>query len=212
MRKMMAVVLGAALAMPMLVAQPVAARPERAESRSYNAFWHLRQRVDRDTYRRITWYAGVYESREGFWSDLYRSVQICERGPGRDRCRSGPYLVGVIEDLGDGTFEMDSGLDSGYFEATYPMELYKHREERRYGRIRIAVELTGTGDLTRYTERSTYEEGCYRVRYSSSWEYRQAIAAGVLTFNRTGETLDVGNTDDANMGQGRWFQIDHSSC
>jgi hypothetical protein len=212
MRRLMIVALGAALVLPTMVAQPVMARPERSESRSYNAFWHLRQRVDRDTYRKVTWYAGVYESADGFWSDLYRSTEICERQPGRDRCRSGAYLIGVIEDLGAGSFELASDLSTGTFEATYPMEIYKDREERRYGRVHIAVELTGTGDLSRYSERSTYEEGCYRVRYSSSWENRQAIASGVLTLTRTGTTLDVGETDDANMGQGRSFQIDHSSC
>lgn len=211
MRRLMVVILGALLAVP-ATAPAASARPERSESSSYNAFWHIRERVDRDTYLRIVWYAGVYADGDSFWSDLYRSVQRCERGPGRDRCRSGPYMIGVIEDLGDGTFELDQGLETGYFEATYPMEVYSERGERDAGDIHIAVNLAGTGTLSSSSERSTYEDECYRVRYSSSWEYRRAIASGVLTFERSGATLDVGDTDDANMGRGRSVSITHETC
>ena len=208
MRRLMVVLLGAVLLVPAM-APVVSARPERSDSSSYNAFWHSKQRVDRDTYLKITWYAGVYADGDSFWSDLYRSVQRCEQGPGRDQCRSGPYMIGVIEDLGDGAFDLDRGLDTGSFDATYPMEIYKGREERRAGQIRIVVDLVGTGDLSTSTERYTYEDGCTRVRYSGSWEYRQAIASGVLTFMRSGETLDIGDTDDANMGRGRSVSITH---
>lgn len=211
MRRLTVVLLGALLAVP-VAAPSVSARPERSQSSSYNAFWHIRERVDRDTYLKIVWYAGVYANGDSFWSDLYRSVQRCERQAGRDRCRSGPYMVGVIEDLGDGAFDLDRGLETGYFEATYPMEVYRGREERRAGRINIAVDLAGSGDLRTSTERYTYEDECYRVRYSGSWEYRQAIASGVLTFVRGGDTLDLGDTDDANMGRGRSVSITHETC
>lgn len=208
MRRAVILMVGAALAVSMFASPASAA--DRSKSQSYNAFWHIRTRVDRDTYLRITWYAGVYATGEDFWSDLYRSTQVCERGSGRDRCRSGPYLYGVIDDLGDGTFELDRGLDSGTFVATYPMEVYRHGDERDVGDITIEVGLVGEGSLSTgsYRERYTNEEGCTQV-YSSRWEYRQAIASGVLTFERSGETRDIGDTDDANMGRGNNLSISH---
>jgi hypothetical protein len=208
MRRLWIIVLGAVLLFP-LAAPGASARPLRENSRSYNAFWYLTRRVDANTYVNITWYAGVYESGDSFWSDLYRYVERCERRPGRDRCRSGPYMVGVIEDNSSGTFTLDAGLATGVFEATYPMEVYDGGDEHRAGRIHIAVGLTGTGDLSISRETYYYEEGCTRVRYSGRWEYRQASATGTLTFVRTGNTLDLAATEDANMRQGRSMQITH---
>ncbi len=208
MRRLVVIILGATLLLSS-VATHASARPERSTSRSYNAFWHLTRKVDADTYLNITWYAGVYDSGEGFWSDLYKYVERCQRGPGRDRCHSGPYMVGVIEDLGDGAFTLDKGLDTGTFDATYPMEIYDDGEERRAGRIHITVGLTGTGDLSVSRQTYYYEEGCLRVRFSGSWESRQATATGTLTFVRTGGTLDLASTEEANMSQGRSMTITH---
>jgi hypothetical protein len=208
MRRLWVLVLGVALLIP-LAAPAASGRPMREQSRSYNAFWYLTREVDSDTYLNITWYAGVYESGDGFWSDLYRYVERCERRPGRDRCRRGAYMVGVIEDLSGGTFTLDQDLTSGVFEATYPMEIYRNGHERRVGRIGIAVNLAGTGDLSTSRETSYYEEGCLRVRYSGRWQYRQASAAGTLTFHRTGGTLELAATEDANMAQGRSMTITH---
>ncbi len=208
MRRFWVIVLGAALLVP-LAAPGASARPERYTSRSYNAFWYLTREIDADTYLNITWYAGVYDSGEGFWSDLYRYAERCERRPGEDRCRSRPYMVGVIEDLGDGSFTLDKRLDTGTFDATYPMEIYDDGEERRAGRIHITVNLVGTGGLAISRETSVYQEDCLRVRYSGRWEYRQATASGTLTFGRTGGTLDLPDTEDANMRQGRTMSIIH---
>jgi hypothetical protein len=61
--------------------------PERYTSKGYNAFWHSRHRIDRDTFMRTTWYAGVYVSEEAgesyFWSDLtWKSSERCGAGKG----------------------------------------------------------------------------------------------------------------------------------
>lgn len=208
MRRFWVIVLGAALLIP-LAAPGASAQPERYSSRSYNAFWYLTRKVDADTYVKITWYAGVYEQADGFWSDLYRYVERCQRRPGRDRCRSGPYMVGVIEDLGKGSFTLDKSLDVGTFEATYPMEIYGHGEERRAGRIHIAVNLLGNGGLTTSREVYEYRDGCVRVRYSGRWESRQATASGTLTFRRTDKTITLRDTEEANMSQGEAMLISH---
>jgi hypothetical protein len=208
MRRLSVIALGATLLVA-LGATEAAAQPERYSSRSYNAFWHLTRRVDADTYLRITWYAGVYHQADGFWSDLYRYVERCERRAGRDRCRSGPFMVGVTDDLGKGSFALEDRLESGTFEATYPMETYDHGEERKVGRIHIAVNLTGRGDLSTTREVYEYRDGCVRVRYSGRSEMRQAFASGMLTFRRTSKTLELRDTEDANMSQGESMSITH---
>lgn len=208
MRRFWVIVAGAALVLS-LSSPGASAQPERYASRSYNAFWHLTHRVDSDTYMRVTWYAGVYEQADGFWSDLYRFVERCERRAGRDRCRSGPFMVGVIEDLGKGSFTLGDGLDLGTFEATYPMETYSQGEERRAGRIHIAVNLVGSGELSTTREVYEYSDGCVRVRYSGRSESRQAIASGELTFLRTDKSLRLRDTEEANMSQGESMSITH---
>src|SRR5919198_6014707 len=89
MRRVLAVLVGAALVLSW-APSALATKPhhERDETRWVNAFWHFTKNADQDTYLRITWYAGAYESQEyGFFSDLYRSVERCQRRGGRDRCR-----------------------------------------------------------------------------------------------------------------------------
>ena len=210
MRRLGIIVLGAMLLSTFAVPEALAAGWE--STRSYNAFWHSQRNVDRDTYVRITWYAGVYEQTEGFWSDLYKSTQRCERRPGRDRCRRGTYMVGVIEDLGDGEFTLSEDLSTGYFEATYPMEIYEGGDERNAGRIRITVNLTGVGDLSSSRESYSYEEGCFRYSYTSRSSYRQAVANGTLTFLRTDTTQDLADTEDANFGTSRYRTRETNLC
>lgn len=211
MRRSLVLILGATLLLSLAAPQALAA-PAWESTRSYNAFWHSRRNIDADHYVKVTWYAGVYEQTDSFWSDLYKSTQRCERRPGRDRCRGGAYMVGVIEDLGDGEFTIDDGLNTGYFEATYPMEIYKGREERNAGKIHIAVNLTGVGDLSSSRESYTYEEGCFRYSYTSRSSYRQAIANGTLTFLRTDTTFDLVDTEDANIGTSRYRTRETNLC
>jgi hypothetical protein len=211
MRRPATIVLAATLGVTLLVgsAPAASAQPERYSARSYNAFWHSTRRVDAGTYLKITWYAGVYEQAGGFWSDLYRYVERCERRAGRDRCRSGPFMVGVIEELGRGSFTLAQDLELGAFEATYPMEIYSSGHERKVGTIHISVDLVGTGDLSTTRETYEFDDGCTRVRYSGRSEYRQAIASGTLTFRRTGKTLPLHDTEEANMSQGESMSITH---
>ena len=209
MRRLSVMILGAAILLPLAAPQALA-WSQWQNTQSYNAFWHLRRNVDADHYLRITWYAGVYAESDSFWSDLYRYVERCERRPGRDRCREGPYMVGVINDLGEGEFTLAEGLDTGYFEGTYPMESYRGNHERNAGRIHISVNLTGVGTLSSSREAYSSEDGCVRYSYRSQSEYRQATANGTLTFVRSGNTLDLIDTEDANMNQSRyrWQETD----
>jgi hypothetical protein len=189
--------------------------PERYTSKGYNAFWHSRYRIDRDTFLRTTWYAGVYVSEEAgesdFWSDLYKSSERCERREGRDRCRSaGSQLYGVIDDLGSGEFTLDPGLETGHFEAIYPMERRNGRHSESIGKIRISVDLVAVGEVTTFRESSTYSFDCYRVRYSGRSEYVQAEAKGVLAFLRDDRTIQLGTTRSAGMSQGESMSIEHT--
>jgi hypothetical protein len=217
MKRPLVFVVGLSLVM-MLGAFEASAQPERYSSKGYNAFWYSRHRIDRDTYLRSTWYAGVYtyeeEGEEGevdFWSDLYKSTQRCERREGRDRCRrAGGYLYGVINDLGNGEFTLDSNLKTGFFEATYPMERRHGGEEQSIGKVRITVELVAKGEVTTSTETYTYSSECERVRYSGRWEYTQARAQGILSFLREDRTIRLGATKDAWMSQGESMSIEHT--
>jgi hypothetical protein len=216
MRKLLVVILGLLVVTP-LGASEASAEPERYASKSYNAFWHSRHRIDSDTYVRTTWYAGVYVSEEegsdetDFWSDLYKSSARCERREGPDRCRgTGNSLYGDIYDLGNGEFTLDPDLTSGFFEATYPMERRDGRQTENIGKIRITVRLTAIGDVTEYRESYSYSFECYRVRYSGRSEYVQAEARGVLAFLRDDRTIRLGATRSAGMSQGESISIEHT--
>lgn len=211
MRRLAVLLIGAALLLPLAAPQALA-WSRWHPSRSYNAFWYSRRNVDADTYVRITWYAGVYEEDDSFWSDLYRYVERCERRPGRDRCRSGPYMVGVITDIGDGEFTVDEDLETGYFEATYPMERYSGHHERRAGKIHIAVNLTGVGELSSSFESYSHEDGCIRYSYRSRSEYRNALANGVLTWLRNGDTKELPDTEEANLRVARYRSQEAEIC
>lgn len=215
MRRVLVMLVGALVLVP-LGGPTASAEPERYTSKGYNAFWHSRHRIDRDTYVRTTWYAGVYLSEEDsgegdFWSDLYKSSERCERREGRDRCRStGGGLYGVIDDLRNGEFTLDPGLEAGYFEATYPMERQNGRHSESIGKIRISVDLVAVGEVTKYRESYAYSFDCYRVRYSGRSEYVQAKAKGVLTFLRDDRTIQLGATKAAGMSQGESLSIEHT--
>lgn len=215
MRKSLLVMLGVLLVMPLGMPSASAA-PERYSSKSYNAFWYSRHRIDGDTYVRTTWYAGVYlsEGESGeldFWSDLYKSSARCERREGRDRCRpGGGELYGVINDLGDGEFTLDPGLETGHFEAAYPMDRRQGGRQDSIGTIAIVVNLVAVGEVTTYREAYSYSFDCYRVRYSGRSENVQAKARGMLTFRRQDETVRLGATLSAGMSQGESLSIEHT--
>lgn len=209
MRRVAIIALCAAFAMP-LWGDTASAGPERSNVQSYNAFWYSRRKVDSDTYIRTTWYAGVYAYEGDFWSDLYKSSDRCEKRDGRDRCRQASYLYGDIDDLGNGTFTLDSKLDTGTFSATYPMERYGGPDDEDIGRVTIDVELVGTGDLSRSRETYVTSSKCFHVRFSGTRVYREAVATGELTFHRTGTSLSLSSTDDANMSVGSNFWIEQT--
>lgn len=215
MRRVVVLIVGLLVAAP-FGALEASAEPERYSSKSYNAFWYSRHRIDRDTYVRTTWYAGVYVFEEtsgesDFWSDLYKSSARCERREGRDRCRrAGPYLYGVIDDLGNGTFTLDPGLETGHFEATYPMVRRDGRDATSIGKIAITVGLVAIGEVTTSRDSYSYSSGCYRVRYSGRSEYVQARARGTLAFLREDRTIKLGATKAAGMSQGESMSIEHT--
>jgi hypothetical protein len=217
MRRSRLLVLGVVLLMA-LGTQSASAQPEHYSSKSYNAFWYSRHRIDRDTYVRTTWYAGVYlsEGQDGeaeFWSDLYKSSSRCERREGHDRCqRGGTDLYGVINDLGDGVFTLDPDLETGHFEASYPMAQRDGNRQHDIGMISIVVDLVAVGEMTTYRDSYSYSFDCYRVRYSGRSESVQAKARGILVFARQGTTIRLGATMAAGMSQGDSMQIEHITC
>lgn len=216
MRKVLLLLILGMLVVTPLGALEASAVPERYSSKSYNAFWFSRHRVDRDTYVKTTWYAGVYVSEEAsgeasFWSDLYKSSARCERREGRDRChRENTSLYGVIDDLGDGEFTLDPGLATGHFEATYPMERRDGRRGDSIGDIAVTVDLVAVGEVTTSRDSYSYSSGCYRVRYSGRSEYVQAKARGTLAFLRDDKTIRLGATKAAGMSQGESMSIEHT--
>lgn len=203
-----AVITGLTLSIQAAPAPAEEAERYRYETTWVNVFWHSRERVDRDTYRRITWYAGAYDSGEdGFWSDLYRSVSECEKGDGRDRCRYVRRLSwwGVT---GRGSFTIDGQLESSRLEVSYRLYRTRDGDRQRIGRFTIVTEVSGAGELA--TGRSSYtsREGCTIYRSNGRWASRSATATGTLA-RGDHEPWDLGQTDDAAIGTSEEVSITH---
>src|SRR3990172_7482232 len=150
MRRLLSVLLGVALLVPLqgLGAQ-AENRRERYSTAWINVFWHSRQKVDGDTYRLITWYAGAYDSGEeyGFWSDLYRSVSECEKRDGRDKCR---YLrkLSYYGDTREGTFTIDRKLSTSHLAATYKLHRWVHGERGSWPTAAARTPITRAASST----------------------------------------------------------------
>jgi hypothetical protein len=210
MRKAFAIAVISALTLSIQAAPASAEGAERYryETTWVNVFWHSRERVDQDTYRRITWYAGAYDSGEdGFWSDLYRSVSECEEGDGRDRCRYVRRLSwwGVT---GRGSFTIDGQLESSQLEVSYRLYQTRNGERERIGRFTIVTDVMGRGELATGRSSYTYREGCTMYRSNGRWASRQATATGTLA--RGGhDPSNLGKTDDAAIGTNEDLSISH---
>jgi hypothetical protein len=214
MRRVWAVVVVASLVLSWGTTSALATRPhhERYETRWVNAFWHFRKNVDHDTYLRITWYAGAYDSRDqGFFSDLYRSVERCQRQAGRDSCRyqRDSSWYGDTRRLGQNAFTVDNRLSTGHLDATYRLFRTLHHDRVLVGRFHVVADISGTGTMTRGRQDYTSHQGCTTVRYSGKFKYRQATARGTLARDG-GAARDLGSTSDANFGENQNVEIEHS--
>src|SRR6266571_8858038 len=121
-----------------------AAKPDHYRSQVFNAYWNSRRKIDRTTYVRTQWYAGVYSSNDQFFSDLYKDVVRCTRHAGHTRCRSVSDWYGSIRHLGAGSFSIDQKLDTGTLTATY--RLRDSRAGTLVGVTAVSVALVGVGD------------------------------------------------------------------
>lgn len=210
MRRMLVfAMLTALLSLQGTPAQSEPSERTRYESTWINAFWYSRERVDRDTYRRITWYAGAYDSgtEGGFWSDLYRSVLECEKREGRDRC----HYVRRLSWYGDthrGTFTIDRKLMTSHLEVSYRVYGYSHGEQELVGRFHVVTDATGVGGLAHGRSSYTYHLGCISYTYSGKWASRQASATGSLALGDE-EARSLGETDDAALGRSEDVSIQH---
>jgi hypothetical protein len=191
-----------------------AAKPhhEQYQSRWVNAFWHSKVRLDSDTYLKVTWYAGAYDNgTEGFFSDLYRSVEKCQKRDGHYRCRYQRDMswYGYTSRQGQNSFTLDKQLTTGHLDATY--KLYKSVDRKRVfvGRFHVVTDLSGTGVMTRGRQSYTSHEGCTTFKYSGKYEVRQATATGTLA-RGDGRSRDLGETDDANFGANQNVEFDHT--
>lgn len=207
MRRLLVAGVVVGMLMPLGAPGSVAAG-ERYQSQSLNAFWHSRKRVDADTYLRTTWYAGIYESGEGLWSDLYRQVQRCREREGRDRCRSDSFAYGEINDLGSGSFSIDSRLSAAHLEATYRLHTREDGERVSLGRAHLVADLEGIGDVTRSRDSGSSHSRCDHYRYSGKWRYRRAVARGTLDFRGARDT-DLGTTRVASIARGQVISVVH---
>jgi hypothetical protein len=203
--------LGALVAalLPFVGAPSAGAATERYQSQTLNAFWHTKKVVDPDTYRRTTWYAGVYGSGDNFWSDLYKEVQRCQVREGPDRCREVSFAYGAIRDIGDGSFWVNRRLSAGHLEATYRMHTDQDGERVPLGPAHIVADLTGRGDVSRSHDLYVNHSNCDHFLFSGQWLWRRALASGTLDF-RGVEGKDLGTTRDAGMGRGQEIEIEHS--
>ena len=203
-------VLGALVAALLPFGAPNAvAASERYQSQTLDAFWHSKKVVDADTYLRTTWYAGVYETGDGLWSDLYKDVERCQVRGGPDRCRGVSFAYGEIRDIGGGSFWVNRRLSAGHLEATYRMHTYRDGERVPLGRAHIVADLTGRGDVSRSQDSYSTHSKCDHYRFSGRWLSRRALASGTLDF-RGVEGKNLGTTRDAGMGRGQQIEVEHS--
>jgi hypothetical protein len=193
-------------------AQAVAPHQEKYQSRWVNAFWHSRVRVDPDTYLKVTWYAGAYDNGdEGFWSDLYRSVERCDVQDGRDRCRSVQSMswYGETTDGDSNSFTLDRRMNSGHLDATYRLFKRVDREQVLVGRFHVVTDLAGRGDRVRGRSSYTEHQGCTTIKYSGRYERRAAKATGTLA-RGDAAAWSLGTTADANFGASESVEIQHT--
>ena len=205
MRRTIVVLVGALLLVPAWTTGASAAKPERYDNRFFNAYWNSRRKVDHDTYLRVTWYSGVYASGDDdFWSDLYKDVERCQKRDGRDRCHQKTFWYDSINSIGSGSFDIASTLDGGNLTATYRLR----DGSTRIGPTTVNVDLTGVGDVTKSTERYTYDDGCNSYRYSGKSKSRDAQASGTFQIEG-GDVQSFGTTDNAYMSAGTSITISH---
>jgi hypothetical protein len=214
MRRALAVLLGAMLVLSLGGWSAQATKPhhEQYQSRWVNAFWHSKVRLDSDTYLRVTWYAGAYDNgSDGFFSDLYRSVEKCQKQDGYDRCRYQRDMswYGYTSRQGQNSFTLDRKLTTGHLDATYRLYRYVGRRQVFVGRFHVVTDLSGNGVMTRGRQSYTSHQGCTTFKYSGKYESRQATATGTLA-RGDGPARDLGETDDANFGANQTVEIDHT--
>lgn len=172
---------------------------EEYDTQSLNGFWYTKRNISGNVYRLTTWYAGVYQTNEEFWSDLYRATERCERRPGRDRCTSLAYEVGVINDVAGGGFGVHESISSGWLDATYELRKYGTNGRRAVSRrtVRFVGFLDAIGELRLSTEHyESWIGDCLEFEYSAEYSGRQSDAWGSI------DGKSIGWTDDAYLSQG----------
>jgi hypothetical protein len=213
MRKILTALTAASLVLSLSgQAQAAEQHHERYQSSYVNAFWHSRVTVDSDTYLRITWYVGAYDSGEqGFFSDVYRDVDRCQKRDGRDRCNYSRALswYGYTSRSSTNSFTIDKRLTEGHLDAYYKLYRYVSGEKEFVGRFHVVTDLTGTGDLTFGRESYTEHQGCTTFKYSGKYAYRQATATGTIARGDEAAT-DLGSTNDANFGESQFVDISNT--
>ena len=174
-----------------------------------NVYWHDKEQLSDGRYLMRTWYAGVYVSKRGTWSDLYESVDRCRKtDDGGTRCRQESYRVG-ISDLEGQTFEMDTeNLDSAHLDAVYQLRAYDRNGDIVGGRVptHIVADLTGVRDVRRHHDTYTYRYGwnnCSFTRETYDSAYRKATATGAI------DGVDLGTTRDAFLSTSTSTVLNH---
>jgi hypothetical protein len=207
MKRSLLVSAAALLTLLTVPAAPTHAEPTQHESYQnswVNVFWYSRHRIDLDTYRLTTWYAGAYvysgeeEGEESLWSDLYRYVSECEKREGSDRCR-GVRRLSWYGDTARGTFTIDSRLETSHLEASYRLFRRSHGERTFVGRFHVSTDVTGVGMLAHGRNTYTSHLGCVSFSYGGRWTSRQGTATGTLARGDEDPRV-LGETDDAWMG------------
>jgi hypothetical protein len=214
MRRALGVLIGASVAVSLLAPAARAVQPhhEKYAVQWVNVFWHSRARLDSDTYLKVTWYVGAYDGgSDGLFSDLYRSVERCQKLDGRDRCRydGDKSWYGQTTRPEDVSFAQDKRLTSGRLDASY--RLFREGDDGQIflGRFHIVTDVSGTGELTRGRNSYTVHQGCTTIKYSGKYAYRSATAVGTLTF-ADGSTRRLDQTEDAAFGSNESAEIEHT--
>jgi hypothetical protein len=183
-----------AIALLAVAASPAQAnKPTKSADLSANAFWYTTETLSATSYRSTVWYVGVYQSREGTFSDLYFDSSICEVTPPEDTCTSEASRYGFSDLTGD-TFTIDAkGLTTAHIDAVYDLQEYD-ADFNPVGdpvATHIVTDWTGEGSLSREKSSYSLHTPCGVIRYKSNGVSRSAEATGSIDGADLGETYDA---------------------
>jgi hypothetical protein len=200
MRRALTILLAAAVLSTMGTGS--ASAGTRSHSMFFYGSWRSHHRVDADTVDRDFWYVSAYtygDHRVGF---AYHFTLSCTTTDGKKRCHRDFNESGRVRQLTTDQFSIDRKLSSAHFAATITL-----RSKNAPNRIAdVALDLTGTGIVTRTKESYSYRQGCELYKFNGHSRYRRAEGTPTITIG--GVDQKIGKERRTTIGSGDSVSIE----